>query len=105
MHQQMPFQVIFYLTTSLIETSYIYWVTLPERPPEDDCRRAFLATIRKPRSDGKDHKNAVEQPGPGAWRTNDLAQRNIGLHSDVRQAKDGSCWRVATVTLLHEICQ
>ena len=34
---------------------------------------------------------------------NDLTHRNIGLYSDVRQAKDRSYWRVATVTLLHEI--
>ena len=27
------------------------------------------------------------------------------FHSDVRQAKDRSCRRVATVALLHEICQ
>ena len=48
-------------------TSIIYSVTLPELPLENDCRRAFLVTISKQRPDGKDHKNAIEQPGPGAW--------------------------------------
>ena len=33
---------------------------------------------------------------------NDLAQLNIGVHLYLRQANDRSCWRVATVTLLHE---
>ena len=37
-------------------------------PTEDDYRRAFLATKRKPRPDGKDQNNAIEQPGPVAWR-------------------------------------
>ena len=31
---------------------------------------------------------------------NDLAQLNIGLHSNLRQAKDRSCWRIATVKAL-----
>ena len=55
---------LFCLTISLILTSYIYSVTLPELPPEDDCRRAFMAAIGRPMPDRNNKNNALKQPGP-----------------------------------------
>ena len=67
----MRFQAnIFFLSDDITHLNQLYLFDHVARtPPEDDCRRDFLAAIRKRRADGNDQKNALEQPGPGARRT------------------------------------
>ena len=60
----------FFLSDDITHLNQLYlFGHIARASPEDDCRRVFLAAIRKPRLDEKDQNNALEQPGPGAWRT------------------------------------
>ena len=70
---QVRFQVnVFFLSddnTHLNQFGLYLFGHVARASPEDDCWRAFLAAISKPRADGNDEKNALEQPGPGVCRT------------------------------------
>ena len=53
---------VFFLSDDITHINQLYlFGHVAGASPEDDCRRAFLAAIRKPRVDGKDQKNALEQ--------------------------------------------
>ena len=71
MHQQVRFEAnVFFLSDDVTHLNQLYlFGHVARASPEDDCRRAFMAEIRKPRPDVNNKKNALEQPGPGAWRT------------------------------------
>ena len=86
---------MFFLTDDIPNLNQLYlFGQVARASPEDDCRRAFLATIGN-----HGRMERPQQRHRTTWTQSvedDLAHRNIGLHSDVRQAKDRSCWRVAT---------
>ena len=64
------FKPMFFLSDDMTHLNQLYlFGHVARTSPEDDCRRDFLAAIRKPREEGNDQKNALEQPGPGACRT------------------------------------
>ena len=73
MRQQVRFKASFF-SGDLTHLNQLYLfghdVTLPELPPEDDRLRALLAGNEVTCGQmGKYQKNALEQPGPVAWKT------------------------------------
>ena len=107
LRQQIRFQANTFLSDDITNLNQLYLFSHVARAtPEHNSLRAFLTAIRKPRPNENDQKNILEQPGPGASRTilHNWISASTQIWDKLRfEANDKSCWRAATVTLLHEI--
>ena len=65
LHQQVRFQANVFLSD---DVTHLFG-HVARASSSDDWRKALPADISKPRPNGKEQKDALEQPGPVAWRT------------------------------------
>ena len=91
LHQQVRFEANVFLSDDITHLNQLYYFIRSryQNFPRGWLSESFLAAIRKPRADGNDQKNALEQqPGPGAWRTILHNWISVSTHIWERQKMD-----------------
>ena len=107
-HQQVRFQLVnvFFSDdiTHLNQLGLYLFGHVAGASPRGWLLESFSGGNKKTAADGNNQKNVLEQPEPGAWRT--ILHNWISASTQIwdRQKVNRSSWRIATVTLLHEIC-